>query len=84
MKQKKALKLTSLARYRIRIQGYLDNTWAGQLGQLTFTNYLTSKQPSETVITGQVKDQAELLWILERLYGLGFPLLTVECLEIDE
>jgi hypothetical protein len=84
MKQKKTLQLSSPARYRIRIQGYLDNTWAGQLGQLTFTNYLASKQPSETVITGQVKDQAELLWILERLYGLGFPLLTVECLEIDE
>ena len=74
--------MASPAKYRIRIQGYLDNTWANQLGELTFTNHLTSRQPMETVLTGQVMDQAELLGVLNNLYGLGFPLLSVECLEI--
>jgi hypothetical protein len=82
-KQKKASKLTSPAKYRIRIQGYLDNTWGNQLGQMTFTNYLSSQQPLETIIAGFM-DQAELLWILTQLYGLGFPLLSVECLDTDE
>ena len=37
-----------------------------------------------TVLTGQVMDQAELFGTLNRLYNLGFPLLSVECLEIEE
>ena len=84
MKQKKVLKLGSPAKYRIRIQGFLDNTWACQLGHMTFTNHLSSRQPLVTVLTGQVIDQAELMGILGQLYGLGFPLLSIECLEIGE
>jgi len=84
MKQEKVLKLGSPAKYRIQIQGLLDNTWASQLGNLTFTNHLSSGQSLVTVLTGQVIDQAELMGILGQLYGLGFPLLSVECLEIDE
>ena len=69
----KKLTLATPAKYRICIQGYLDNTWANQLGGMTFTNYLTSQEPLETVLTGQVIDQAELFGVLNRLYGLGFP-----------
>ena len=84
MKQAEPLKLISPAKYRIRIQGYLDNTWASQFGELTFTNHLASRQPLVTVLTGQVMDQGELLGILSQLYSLGFPLLSVECLEIHD
>ena len=80
----KKLTLTSQAKYRICIQGYLDNTWADQMGEMTFTNHLISKQPMVTVLTGQVLDQTELVGTLNRLYNLGFPLLSIECLEIEE
>jgi hypothetical protein len=35
-----------------------------------------------TVLTGRVMNQAELMGVLNHLYGLGFPLLSVECVEI--
>ena len=84
VKQEKTLRLATPAKYRIQIQGYLDNTWADQLGQMTFTNHLASGQAPVTVLTGQVMDQAELFGLLGQLYGLGFPLLSIECLEICE
>jgi hypothetical protein len=84
VKQEQTLRLTSPTKYRIRIQGYLDNTWAHHLGQVTFTNLLASDEAPITILTGQFVDQAELLWVLSRLYGLGFPLLSIECLEICE
>jgi hypothetical protein len=84
MKPEKTLSLACPAKYRIRIQGYLDNTWANQLGGMNFTNHLASRRPVVTVLTGWLIDQAELLGVLSRLYNLGFPLLSVECLEIGE
>jgi hypothetical protein len=58
VKQEKMLRLASPAKYRIEIQGYLDSTWADQLGQMTFTNHLASGRPPVTVLAGQVMDQA--------------------------
>ena len=84
MKPEQPLKLTNPARYRIWIQGYLDNTWANQFGEMTFTNHQASGQPMVTVLTGQVIDQAELMGVLIHLNGLGFPLLSVECLGFAE
>ena len=76
------LALTTPARYRVCIQGRLDNTWSDELGGMTFTNYLESGQSMVTVLTGRVMNQAELMGVLNHLYGLGFPLLSVECVEI--
>ena len=84
MKQEKGLRLATPAKYRIQIQGYLDNTWADQMGRMTFTNHLASGRAPVTVLTGRVLDQAELVGLLCHLYGLGFPLLSIECLEICE
>lgn len=78
------LTLTTPARYRLCIQGRLDNTWSDELGGMTFTNHYGSHQPMVTVLTGQVMDQAGLMGVLNHLYGLGFPLLSVECLEIGD
>ena len=76
------LALTTPARYRVCIQGRLDNTWSDELGGMTFTNYCGSDQLMVTVLTGRVMNQAELMGVLTHLYGLGFPLLSVECVEI--
>lgn len=78
------LTLTTPARYRVCIQGRLDNTWSDELGGMTFTNYLESGQPIVTILTGQLMNQADLVGILNHLYGLGFPLLSVECLKIGD
>jgi len=37
-----------------------------------------------TTLTGELPDQAALLGVLDQLYCLGAPLLSVECLESGE
>lgn len=34
-----------------------------------------------TILTGRVPDQAELIGIINTLYTIGCPLLSVECVE---
>jgi hypothetical protein len=84
LETKPAIRLNTPAKYRIRIQGYLDNTWSDQFYGLVLTNYYSPKQPMQTVLTGHLVDQAALLGVLNHLYGLGFPLLSVECLSAGQ
>lgn len=81
---RRKLTLTTPARYRVCIQGRLDNTWSDEFGGMVFTNYLKPGQPMVTVLTGQMMNQSELMGVLNHLYGLGFPLLSVERVEIGE
>jgi hypothetical protein len=36
-----------------------------------------------TVLTGEFRDQAALAGVLNTLYDLGLPLLSVECLTVE-
>ena len=73
----------SAARYEIRLQGYLDQRWAGALDT---ANIRVESQPGEapvTVVTGEFQDQAALAGALSFLYDLGLPLLSVECVGVE-
>ena len=71
------LTLYEPACYRIRIQGMLDESWAEELGM--GIGWLKEfGQGPVTILKGEVLDQAALLGLLNRLYGLGLPLLSVE------
>ncbi len=65
--------LTSSARYRIRVQGRLGPEWSAWFGGLT----LSWQEPDQTILTGQVVDQAALHGILNAIRDLGLPLLEV-------
>ena len=78
-----ALKLGTRATYRIRISGCLNCSWSGQFGDMVISNELSEDGSPVSVLTGLLVDQAALFGVLEHLYGLGFPLLSVECLEIN-
>ena len=69
--------LTSSARYRIRVQGRLGPEWSAWFGGLT----LSWQEPDQTILTGQVVDQAALHGILNAIRDLGLPLLEVLRLE---
>jgi hypothetical protein len=60
-------------RYEIRIKGHLDDRWAAWFGGLT----LTREDNGETLLTGQVVDQAALHGLLRKVRDLGMPLLSV-------
>jgi hypothetical protein len=72
--------LTTPATYRIRVQGQLGPDWTVFFGGLT----LSWQEPDQTVLVGQVVDQAALHGLLNTIRDLGLPLLEVLCLEPEE
>ena len=65
------------ATYVIRVRGVLAPTWSDQLGGM----HITVTQAGDDAITelvGHLTDQAALHGVLNALYELGFPMLSVE------
>ncbi len=67
--------------YLIRVQGELSTNWSGRLSDMVINKTQTADQESVMTLTGEVKDQAALLGVLNTLYDLGCPLLNVERLD---
>jgi hypothetical protein len=59
--------------YHIRIEGRLDEKWADWFEGFA----MTSRGNGETLLTGPVEDQAALHGVLNKIGGLGLPLLLV-------
>jgi hypothetical protein len=66
------------ANYLIHIQGVLDLTWSDWFDGFTIT-----QQNDETLLEGQVVDQAALHGILAKINDLGLPIISVERLNAD-
>ncbi len=71
----------SPAIYRIRVQGNLDLSWAVNLSGMQITKTKSTDDTEETLLVGRVEDQAALAGVMETLYNLQMPVLSVECLE---
>jgi hypothetical protein len=75
------LTMYETAVYRLRFQGAFDESWLQDLGA-EWTLHLNDEHSQViTTITGIKCDQAALMGLLSRLYDVGLPLLSVECLE---
>lgn len=59
--------------YQIRIQGHLSAQWTDWFEGLT----ITLEDNGDTLLTGQVVDQAALYGLLKKVRDLGMPLLSV-------
>ena len=70
-------------RYRIRFKGYLDKKWSGRLGSMSLTTSKTDDHKSVSVLEGPIRDQAELIGVLNALYQRHLTLLSVEHLNGD-
>jgi len=73
--------LETPATYRIRVQGHLDKTWSDRLGGMSITPGTTRDNQSVTILVGHLIDQAALSGVLNALYDMHFPLLSVENLD---
>lgn len=59
--------------YRIRVAAQLDPDWSDW-----FDGFIATSQPNgETVITGPVRDQAELNGLLNKLFSLNLVVIDV-------
>ena len=71
------LKLWTPAIYRIEVEGHLDESWSDRLGGMRITTRKRADQSTVTTLTGRLRDQAELQGILNSLYELHLPVLSV-------
>ena len=69
--------------YRIRVIGYLDESWSDRFAGLHITESSPKDQGPVTSLVGQLRDQAELAGVLDTLYELHLALLSVEYLNGD-
>jgi hypothetical protein len=76
----KNLKFEKPATYRIRVLGHIDDNLSDQLGGMIITRAFTADSQPLTILVGHMRDQAALSGVLNGLYELHLPLLTVESL----
>lgn len=78
------LKFTSPATYRILIKGYLDESWSERLNGMTVVNMNCDSGVPLTKLYGLVCDQSELLGILNNIYEMHLPLISLSLANSDE
>ena len=69
------------ATYRISVLGTLDKKWSDYCGGMTIEHDIVLDQYPMTTLTGILADQAALIGILNSLYDMGYPIISVECVE---
>ncbi len=67
--------VTDPASYRIRVKGQVGPEWSEWFDRMT----ITYDEHNETILSGQLLDQAALYGILNKIQALGLPLLSVLC-----
>ena len=60
------------------MEGVLDEAWADRLAGMRITTRQRADQSTVTTLTGRLKDQAELQGVLNSLYELRLPVLSVK------
>jgi hypothetical protein len=74
----KHLKLWTPATYRIEVEGDLDESLSERLGGMRITRRRREDQTAVTTLEGRVRDQAELAGVMNSLYELHLPILSVQ------
>lgn len=71
------------ATYRIRVQGHLNRSWSTRLGGMAISTTITPDQLSVTTLEGELLDQAALAGVLDVLYSLCLPLISLEYIPVE-
>lgn len=77
----KTLTFSTEAQYKIQILGHISHIWSEYLGGLTIISANSENNRPITILEGVVADQAELLGILNSIYEMHLPLLSVSFVE---
>jgi hypothetical protein len=67
--------------YRIRVQGFLDESWSERMSGMSITTDDSGDDTPVTTLDGLMRDQAELAGVLNTIYELHLPLLSVKYLD---
>ena len=77
----KHLKNWTPGSYRILVEGLLDERRSDRLAGMRIESRKRPDQSVVTTLTGDLRDQSQLLGVLNSLYELHLPILMVEYLE---
>ena len=72
------------ANYRIRVRGSVDARWSERLGGMRVSTSRAADGEVETVLSGRLADQAALAGVLNTVYELHLPVVSVECIGADD
>ena len=67
--------------YRICVRGPLDAEWSSRLAGMNITTSQGPNGGTRTILVGRIADQAALTGLLNGLYELHLPVISVDCLE---
>ena len=76
----KKLSFSGPGRYQIEVQGHLDESWSDRLSGMQIIHSSCDCDPPLTTLIGPVRDQAELIGVLNSLYELHMPVMKVRFL----
>ena len=83
-KKRSESNLVEPSMYQICILGTLDKKWAEYYCGMAIENVYDPKRAAMTILTGLLADQSALIGVLNALFDIGYPLLTVEYLGAAE
>jgi hypothetical protein len=65
------------ATYQIHVQGKIDPNWSDRMAGMQIRIFLQQTTRPITTLEGEVSDQAALLGVLNSLYELHLPIISV-------
>ena len=77
------LSLGRTAVYRLVVQGAVAEQLSDRLGELEIRTSCGAHGSTTTTLTGRIRDQAQLIGVVNSLYEMRFPILAVELLELE-
>lgn len=69
--------------YQICVQGRIDQVWSDRLEGMLISSDARNGGRTITTLVGALADQAAVQGVLNTLYELHLPLISVECLNSD-
>ena len=70
------------ATYRICVKGRLVSDWLDRLSDMKVESSVERDGQETTMLEGRLADQAALSGLLNTLYELHLPVISVECLDM--
>ena len=77
---RKNISLSTSLDYRITAQGWLDDSWSDRLSGMHIKVRIPENKKPIIILDGKLKDQADLLGVLNNLNELRLPIISVELL----
>ena len=67
--------------YCIKIRGVIDQRYAGYFGDMIIGTEKKEEGQTTCKLKGSIKDQAELMGVLNALYNLHLPIVSIQTLD---